>query len=61
MIVAAVSAYVLLFLERLGIRHLEAFFQLLIGVMSVSFGYMFFSVDVPYADVARGESSFGGG
>ncbi|GAB4814358.1 hypothetical protein N2152v2_001404 [Parachlorella kessleri] len=53
-LVAAVTAYVLLFLERLGITLLEHFFQVLIGVMSISFGYMFFSVDIPYKDVTRG-------
>lgn len=35
---AAATAYALLFLERWGIRYLEHFFQLLVAVMSVSFG-----------------------
>lgn len=53
-IVAAVAAYVLLFLEKLGIRWLEVFFQLLIAVMAVSMGALAFYAGVPSAEVIRG-------
>ena len=36
-IITAVDAFLFLFLERLGIRNLEAFFGALIGVMAMSF------------------------
>ena len=48
------DAFLFLFLERLGIRNLEAFFGLLIGVMSVSFGYMYVEAGVGISDVAYG-------
>ena len=48
------DAFLFLFLERLGIRNLEAFFGILIGVMAVSFGYMYVEADVAITDVARG-------
>jgi NRAMP (natural resistance-associated macrophage protein)-like metal ion transporter len=53
-VAAAVSAYLFLFLERLGVRWLEAFFQALVGIMALTFGALFFYADVPYAEVARG-------
>lgn len=53
-IAAAVSTYIFLFLEKLGIRYLEFFFQVLVGVMAVSMGLLFFFADVPYSQVARG-------
>ena len=53
-IAAAVSAYVFLFLEKLGIRYLEFFFQILVGIMAISMGTLFFIADVPYTQVVRG-------
>jgi natural resistance-associated macrophage protein 2 len=53
-IAAAVSAYIFLFLEKFGIRYLEFFFQVLVGIMAVSMGLLFFFADVPYGEVARG-------
>jgi natural resistance-associated macrophage protein len=53
-IAAAVSTYIFLFLEKLGIRYLEYFFQLLVGIMAISMGMLFFFADVPYGQVARG-------
>ena len=53
-IVTAVDAFLFLFLERLGIRNLEAFFGALIGVMSISFGYMYVEAGVNASDVAVG-------
>ncbi|PRW44606.1 metal transporter Nramp3 [Chlorella sorokiniana] len=53
-LVAAASAYLMLFLERLGVRYLEVLFELLIAVMSVSMGLLFFHVDIPYPEVLRG-------
>jgi len=43
-VITAVDAFFFLFLDRLGARRLEAFFGLLIAVMAVSFGYMFWWV-----------------
>lgn len=53
-IFAAIAAYVFLFLEKFGIRWLEAFFQVLVGVMAVTMGLLFFMADVPYVEVAKG-------
>lgn len=53
-VVAAASAYLMLFLERLGVRYLEVLFELLIAVMSVSMGLLFFQIDIPYPEVLRG-------
>jgi natural resistance-associated macrophage protein 2 len=39
-----VDAFLFLFIDRLGARRLEAFFAVLIGVMAVSFGYIFLCV-----------------
>lgn len=38
------DAFLFLFIDRLGARRLEAFFAVLIGVMAVSFGYIFVCV-----------------
>ena len=38
------DAFLFLFIDRLGARRLEAFFAVLIGVMAVSFGYIFLCV-----------------
>jgi len=53
-IAAAVSTYIFLFLEKLGIRYLEYFFQVLVGIMAVTMGLLFFWADVKYSEVARG-------
>ncbi|KAL4428517.1 hypothetical protein ABPG75_002606 [Micractinium tetrahymenae] len=53
-LLAAAGAYTMLFLERLGVRWLEALFQALIAVMSVAMGLLFFLVDIPYGEVAKG-------
>lgn len=51
---AAVTAFALLLLERAGMAWLEASFQVLVGVMAVSMGVLFFAADVPYAEAAKG-------
>jgi natural resistance-associated macrophage protein 2 len=43
-VITAVDAFLFLFIDRLGARRLEAFFAVLIGVMAVSFGYIFLCV-----------------
>jgi natural resistance-associated macrophage protein len=43
-VITAVDAFLFLFIDRLGARRLEAFFAVLIGVMAVSFGYIFFDI-----------------
>jgi len=53
-LIAAVAAYILLLLEKLGIRWLETFFQVLVGIMAISMGSLAFYADVPVAEVARG-------
>lgn len=53
-LLTAVASFVLLLLERLGIRNLEALFAVLIGVMAVSFGVMYIMAGVPTAAVIEG-------
>ena len=53
-IFAAVAAYLFLLLEKFGVRWLEAFFQVLVGIMAVTMGLLFFLADVPYIEVAKG-------
>ena len=53
-VITAVDAFLFLMLERVGIRNLEAFFGLLIGIMAASFGYMYVDAGVDFADVSRG-------
>ena len=52
--ITAVDAFLFLLLERVGIRNLEAFFGLLIGIMAASFGFMYVDAGVDFADVSRG-------
>ncbi|CAL8465341.1 g4876 [Coccomyxa elongata] len=53
-LITAVASFLLLLLERLGVRHLEALFAVLIGVMAVAFGVMYVLAGVPTADVIEG-------
>jgi len=53
-LITAVDAFFLLFLERLGVRLLEALFGLLIGIMVASFGIMYASAGVPTDEVIKG-------
>ena len=53
-VLAAGAAYVLLLLERVGHRTLEGVFQALLAVMAASMAALFFEVDVPYGEVAKG-------
>ena len=53
-VIAAVSAYVLLFLEKFGVRWLELLFQVFVGGMAVTFGCLFWLADVPYGEVVKG-------
>ena len=53
-IVTAVASFVLLLLERLGVRYLEALFAVLIGLMAVAFGVMYVLAGVPTAEVLEG-------
>ena len=55
-IVTAVASFVLLLLERLGVRYLEALFAVLIGLMAVAFGVMYVLAGVPTAEVLEGEA-----
>jgi natural resistance-associated macrophage protein 2 len=51
---SAVSAYCMLFLDRLGALWLERFFQLAVAVMGVCMAALFFLADVPYGQVMKG-------
>ena len=53
-VITAVDAFLFLLLERVGIRNLEAFFGLLIGIMAASFGFMYVDAGVDFTDVGRG-------
>jgi NRAMP (natural resistance-associated macrophage protein)-like metal ion transporter len=53
-IVGAVGAYVLLFLEKFGLRWLESFFQVMVGVLALCMTVLFFVAKVPYAEVVQG-------
>ena len=53
-LVGAVGAYVLLFLEKFGLRWLEAFFQVLVGVLAVCMTALFFVAKVPCGSVLEG-------
>lgn len=44
----------LLLLERLGVRKLEAFFGTLVAIMTVSFGVMYFKAECPTDEVVVG-------
>ncbi len=56
-LITAVASFLLLLLERLGVRNLEALFAVLIGVMAVAFGVMYVLAGVPTADVIEGAPS----
>ena len=53
-VLGAVGAYVLLFLEKFGLRWLEAFFQVLVGILAVCMTALFFVAKVPYGEVLDG-------
>lgn len=53
-IISALAAFIFLFIERLGVRKLEAFFGMLISVMCFCFGYMYFCVGVDQVQVIEG-------
>lgn len=51
---AAADTFLLLYLEKLGIRKLEAFFAVMIGVMTISFGVMYVQSGAPTGEVILG-------
>ena len=53
-IITAVDSFLLLLIDRLGVRNLEAMFGVLVGVMAVAFGYMFADAGVNYGQVLEG-------
>ncbi len=53
-LVTGADAFLLLFMERLGVRILEGLFGILIAVMASSFGLMFWWADVPGKEVVQG-------
>lgn len=46
-------SFSLLFIERLGIRHLEGLFAGMVALMTLSFGAMFCIADIPYTEVGH--------
>ena len=55
-LITAVDSFLLLLIERCGVRNLEALFGVLVGIMAVSFGIMFVDAGVPAGQVVEGES-----
>ena len=54
MLITACDAFVFLFLDKYGMRRLEAFFATLIAVMAITFGYEYIVVAPDQAQVMRG-------
>ncbi|GLC38536.1 hypothetical protein PLESTB_001736900 [Pleodorina starrii] len=53
-LLTAADSFALLFIEKLGIRVLEGFFGVMVGIMVVAFGVMYGRADVPSGEVLRG-------
>lgn len=53
-LITVVDSFLILYIERLGIRHLEAAFAVLISTMAASFFVMYVWAGVPAADVIEG-------
>jgi natural resistance-associated macrophage protein 2 len=56
-LITAVDSFLILFIERLGIRHLEAVFGVLISSMAASFAVMYVWAGVPTGEVIKGEQT----
>ena len=54
-IITAVDSFILLLIDRLGVRHLEAMFGILVGLMAAAFGLMFADAGVDVGQVLQGE------
>lgn len=54
MIITAVDSFLLLLIDRIGVRHLEALFGVLVGVMAIAFGVMFADAGVDIGQVLEG-------
>ena len=55
MIITAIDSFLLLLIDRIGVRHLEALFGVLVGVMAVAFGVMFADAGVDIGQVLEGK------
>lgn len=55
-LITAFDSFIILLIERLGVRHLEAVFGVLIAMMAVAFGLMFGLAEVPPLEVLEGGS-----
>jgi len=53
-IITAFDSFLLLLIDRLGVRHLEAMFGVLVGVMAIAFGIMFADAGVDIGQVLEG-------
>ena len=53
-VITGVDTFFLLYLERLGVRKLEAFFGLLVGTMTIAFGVMYHRAECPTGEVLLG-------
>ena len=56
-LITAVDSFLLLLIERLGIRNLEALFGVLIAVMALSFGFMAELAQVSLPSIAKGKGT----
>ena len=57
-LITAVDSFLLLLIERLGIRNLEAVFGVMIGIMAVSFGFMAELAHVSFPSIAKGAATW---
>lgn len=53
-LITILDTFTFLLLDRYGLRKLEAFFALLIGIMAATFGYEFFNVGPQAAEIGKG-------
>ena len=54
-ILVVATTFCALYLERIGMRALEAVFFALLGTMAGTFGFLFFTAGVDYGEVAKGD------
>lgn len=54
-IITAVDSFLLLLIDRIGVRHLEALFGVLVGLMAIAFGIMFADAGVDIGQVIEGK------
>ncbi|XP_056279300.1 natural resistance-associated macrophage protein 2-like isoform X2 [Pseudoliparis swirei] len=53
-LITIIDTFVFLFLDKYGLRKLEAFFALLIGIMAIAFGYQYVTVSPDQGQLLKG-------